>query len=102
MRFFYNTGYPEPGKTTVYDTTEIIDLETVALNGGILIKILELSIDPYMRGRMRPAEVKSYYVSCEELWIIALTSPLIINFNTYSLRSRLASRKYLNPVIFNS
>jgi hypothetical protein len=44
----------------VYDTTETIDLETVDLNGGFLIKILELSIDPYMRGKMREPTIKSY------------------------------------------
>ena len=62
-------GYPEPGKTTVYDTTEMIDLETVVLNGGILIKTLELSIDPYIRDRMRAKEAKFYSVSREELWV---------------------------------
>ena len=65
MRYkFHYSGFPEPGKTTVYDTTETIDLETVVLNGGILIKTLELSIDPYIRGRMRAPEAKSYTVSC--------------------------------------
>ncbi|KAF8811022.1 NAD(P)-binding protein [Phlegmacium glaucopus] len=62
-RLLFNSvpaGYPEPGKTTVYDTTETIDLHKVALNGGFLIKTLELSIDPYMRGRMREATTKSY------------------------------------------
>ena len=74
MRLFHPSGYPEPGKTTVYDTTETIDLQAVILNGGILIKILELSIDPYMRGKMRVPEAKSYAVSCE-LWVtIALTN----------------------------
>ena len=59
-------GYPEPGKTTVYDTTETIDLETVALKGGFLIKTLELSIDPYMRERLRELTVgSSYFVSFE-------------------------------------
>ena len=72
MRFFYHSGYPEPGKTIVYDTTEIIDLEAVVLNGGMLIKTLELSVDPYMRGRMRAPEIKSYAVSCKQLWVIAL------------------------------
>ena len=54
----------------MYDTTEKIDLETVVLNGGILIKTLELSIDPYIRGRMRALvpENKSYSVSCEEFF----------------------------------
>ena len=37
----------------MYDTTETIDLETINLNGGFLIKILELSIDPYLRNKMR-------------------------------------------------
>ncbi|KAJ7820955.1 hypothetical protein B0H13DRAFT_1660687 [Mycena leptocephala] len=44
-----STGYPVPGETTVYDTTQNIDLETVSLNGGILLKTLVLSIDPYFR-----------------------------------------------------
>ena len=62
--FFHSSGYPEPGKTTVYDTTMTIDLETVVLNGGILIKVLELSIDPYIRSRMQEPETNSYSVSC--------------------------------------
>jgi hypothetical protein len=55
-------GFPEPEVHTVTDTSETIDLENVPLNGGFLIKTLALSIDPYMRGRMRPAGVKSYFV----------------------------------------
>ena len=51
--------FPIPGKTTVYKT-ETIDLDTVALNGGLLVKTLYLSIDPYLRGRMRDASIKSY------------------------------------------
>ena len=57
------TGYPEPGKTTVYDDSQSIDLENVGLNGGFLAKTLVLSIDPYMRGRMRDPGIKSYVVS---------------------------------------
>jgi len=52
-------GFPEPGNTTVYDE-ETIDLETVPLGGGFLVKVLEISIDPYMRSRMRSPEKKSY------------------------------------------
>jgi hypothetical protein len=52
-----------PGKTTVYDTSQTIDLETVPLNGGYLLKTLVLSIDPYLRGKMRPETQKSYTVS---------------------------------------
>lgn len=51
--------FPVPGKTTVYKT-ETIDLDTVALNGGLLVKTLYLSVDPYFRGRMRDASIKSY------------------------------------------
>ncbi|EPS99452.1 hypothetical protein FOMPIDRAFT_1124261, partial [Fomitopsis schrenkii] len=51
---------PEPGKTTLYDDSQTIDLDTVPLNGGFLIKTLVLSIDPYLRGKMRDPSVKSY------------------------------------------
>ncbi|KAK7047624.1 hypothetical protein VNI00_006392 [Paramarasmius palmivorus] len=50
-----DNAYPEPGKTTVYDTTQTIDLDSVPLNGGFLLKTLVVSVDPYMRGRMRGA-----------------------------------------------
>ncbi|KAK0189999.1 hypothetical protein F5146DRAFT_647302 [Armillaria mellea] len=53
-------GYPEPGKTTVYTTAQTIDLENVPLNGGILIKTLVLSVDPYLRGKMRDPSIESY------------------------------------------
>ncbi|KAJ7904023.1 NAD(P)-binding protein [Mycena leptocephala] len=49
-------GYPIPGETTVYDTTQTIDLETVPLNGGISLKTLVLSIDPYFRVIMQNVE----------------------------------------------
>ncbi|KDR83259.1 hypothetical protein GALMADRAFT_239127 [Galerina marginata CBS 339.88] len=53
-------GYPEPGKTVVYDASETIDIDAAPLNGGFILKILDLSIDPYMRGRMRDPSKKSY------------------------------------------
>ncbi|KAJ7482562.1 chaperonin 10-like protein [Mycena latifolia] len=56
-------NYPVPGETTVFDTKQTIDLETVPLNGGFLVKTLVLSVDPYFRGRMTPAEKKSYIPS---------------------------------------
>ncbi|KAJ6533898.1 hypothetical protein DFH09DRAFT_1369943 [Mycena vulgaris] len=46
-------AYPVPGKTTVYDTTQSIDLDAVPLNGGFLVKVLILSVDPYMRALLR-------------------------------------------------
>ncbi|KAH9832054.1 uncharacterized protein C8Q71DRAFT_279574 [Rhodofomes roseus] len=54
------SGYPEPGKTVVYDVSPKIDPYAVPLNGGFLVKILVLSIDPYMRGRMRDPSIESY------------------------------------------
>ncbi|KAK7051863.1 NAD(P)-binding protein [Favolaschia claudopus] len=49
---FHPESYPIPGETTVYDTTKTIDLQSVPLNGGFLIKTLVLSIDPFLRYRM--------------------------------------------------
>ncbi|KAJ6502805.1 hypothetical protein C8R47DRAFT_1039299 [Mycena vitilis] len=46
-------GYPIPGETTVYDTSQTLDIENVPLNGGFLIKTLVLSVDPFFRERMR-------------------------------------------------
>ncbi|KAJ6585651.1 hypothetical protein B0H19DRAFT_1206914 [Mycena capillaripes] len=50
---YHDVNYPVPGKTTVYDTTETIGLENVSLNGGILVEVLVMSIDPYQCGRLR-------------------------------------------------
>ncbi|KAL1696907.1 hypothetical protein GGG16DRAFT_42590 [Schizophyllum commune] len=46
------SGYPVPGRTIIYDDSETIDLDNVPLEGGILVKTLVLSIDPYFRGLM--------------------------------------------------
>lgn len=46
----------------MYDTSQTIDLENVPLNGGVLVKTLVLSADPYMRVQMRPAHIESYMV----------------------------------------
>ncbi|KAF5377333.1 hypothetical protein D9757_008008 [Collybiopsis confluens] len=54
------TGYPIPGKTTVYDKSSTIDLENEPLNGNILVKTLSISVDPYLRGKMRGPGAKSY------------------------------------------
>lgn len=67
LKLFYYVGYPIPGRTTIYDESQSIDVDTVPLNGSIVIKVLVLSIDPYLRGKMRPAEVKSYSVSGKSL-----------------------------------
>ena len=54
--------------TIVHDKTRDIDLEAVRLNGGFLLKTLVLSVDPYMRIRMRPAlESKPSYAPPYEI-----------------------------------
>ncbi|PIL32414.1 hypothetical protein GSI_05660 [Ganoderma sinense ZZ0214-1] len=53
-------GFPIPGQTTVYDESQTIDLHTVPLNGGFLVKVLVLSIDPYIRSKMRDPSIDSY------------------------------------------
>ena len=65
----------------VYDETETIDLENAPLDGGVLVKILVLSIDPYLSGKMRKAEIKSYSVGL---------SPCLCVHLTYSLYAFLA------------
>jgi len=55
------SGFPEPGKTVVYDTSHTIDPDTVALNGTFLAKTLNLAIDPYMcRTKLRDPSISSY------------------------------------------
>lgn len=43
----------EPGKTLVYDTSSVIDVENAPLNGGFLLKTLVLSLDIYMQPMMQ-------------------------------------------------
>ncbi|KAF8254163.1 NAD(P)-binding protein [Wilcoxina mikolae CBS 423.85] len=51
-------GYPKPGKDLVVKESEL-DLSS-APEGGIITKNLFISFDPYQRGRMRDASIKSY------------------------------------------
>lgn len=46
------------------------------LNGGLLIKVLKLSVDPYMRNRMRDPSIKSYTVSALALTTFEIPTPL--------------------------
>jgi NADPH-dependent curcumin reductase CurA len=52
------SGYLEAGKHIKYVKDRTIDLDTVNTQDGIVTKNLVISIDPYMRGRMRSAEKK--------------------------------------------
>ncbi|KAG9123657.1 hypothetical protein FRC07_014364, partial [Ceratobasidium sp. 392] len=44
---------------TIITRTETINLEAVQLNGGILVKTLYLSVEPYLRAMMRPLSIAS-------------------------------------------
>ena len=54
------SGYPEAGKHLKYVKDRTIDIDTVDTQGGVVTKNLVVSIDPYMRGRMRLPGGKSY------------------------------------------
>lgn len=69
-------GYPVLGETIVFKSSTI-DLETAPLSGGVLVKVLYLSIDPYLRGKMRDATVNSYsdaYRLGKPIWGYAIVS----------------------------
>ena len=53
------TTFPEIGEHMIVEKSEI-DINEEIPQGAILTKTLVLSVDPYMRGRMRDASVKSY------------------------------------------
>ena len=54
------SGYPESGKTYVFDDSQTIELDTVLLSGGALVKVIALSVDPYMNRRMlTPSQITS-------------------------------------------
>ncbi|KAG2225001.1 hypothetical protein INT45_000122 [Circinella minor] len=53
------TGYPVPGEHLKVEESTI-DLDAPLPEGSFLLKLLDLSVDPYMRGRMRDPSVKSY------------------------------------------
>src|SRR5437016_4382872 len=51
-------GYPVAGRDLALDAQEL-DLTKVP-PGGVITKNFYLSLDPYLRGRMRSAETKAY------------------------------------------
>ncbi|KAJ3549404.1 hypothetical protein NM688_g5179 [Phlebia brevispora] len=56
--------FPEPGKHIIYDDSQTIDLDNVPLNGGVLVKVLVFSNDPYLRERMRdPSDTSVSFVA---------------------------------------
>ena len=58
-------NYPEVDKHIKYVKNRTINIDNVNTEGGIVTKNLVISIDPYMRGRMRSSETKSYVQAFE-------------------------------------
>jgi len=53
------SGYPVAGKDVVVEESQF-DENQAAPSGGVTLKYNHFSFDPYMRGRMREAHIKSY------------------------------------------
>lgn len=58
------TTYPEEGKHMKV-VESFIDLDAELPKGNLILKTLEISVDPYMRGRMRDPSIKSYLPAFE-------------------------------------
>lgn len=58
------SGLPVPGKDLTVEPVSY-DANASVPENGILVQVLYGSLDPYLRGRMRPAEVKSYIPAFE-------------------------------------
>ncbi|KAI8967133.1 hypothetical protein BDF20DRAFT_901880 [Mycotypha africana] len=53
------SGLPDP-KKDMSIRTSTMDLDAPLAKGEFILKTLEISVDPYMRGRMRDASIESY------------------------------------------
>lgn len=58
------TGYPDPEKVFKVDRSQTFNVDSEQLNGGIAVKVLVLSIDPYLRHRMRAPGTSEYNSVC--------------------------------------
>lgn len=58
------TAAPVPGEHLVLED-RVFDPDAAPPSGGLTLSILYASFDPYMRGRMRPAHIKSYVPAFE-------------------------------------
>uniref|UniRef100_A0A0W0F3W5 Enoyl reductase (ER) domain-containing protein n=1 Tax=Moniliophthora roreri TaxID=221103 RepID=A0A0W0F3W5_MONRR len=105
------------GMTTVYDDKQTLDIDNVPLNGSILVKTLLLSVDPYMRGKMRNCKIQYYsepYILGEPIYGLGIGKVLrsehaeykpgdyvygMINFEEYVIPKRIINKVTLRPVI---
>ncbi|EPQ32076.1 uncharacterized protein PFL1_00274 [Pseudozyma flocculosa PF-1] len=77
------TGLPEPGVTTRPEQTEI-DLDNVALNGGVLVRNVAASLDPTMRNRMKGGVYFTpNYVKDEPILCIGISEVLRSELDAY-------------------
>ncbi|KAI0483951.1 NAD(P)-binding protein [Xylariaceae sp. FL0804] len=72
------TGMPVPGEHLAVEDRPI-DLDAAPPAAGLLVEVLYSSFDPYLRGRMRPADVKSYAPAFE-------TGGPFVNFGVAKVR----------------
>lgn len=80
------TGYYEPGVHTKY-VEEQLDTDTVPLTGGILVKVLAISSDPYMRHRMRDESIPLFAPALKlgEPYVTSLTLLVVVLFDRQCL-----------------
>lgn len=64
------TGVPVPGEHLVIEDRPI-NLDDPAPKGGLVLKVLYASFDPYLRGKMRDPQIKSYSPAFE------INSPIV-------------------------
>ncbi|KAI0260779.1 alcohol dehydrogenase [Gloeopeniophorella convolvens] len=58
----FPTGLPIPGEHIAHDTSQVIDLDNVELDGGFLAKSKLFSIEPVLRRRMTPNTAGNFTV----------------------------------------
>ena len=74
-------GYLIPGKHVVYDESETIDLDNVPLEGGVLLKMINFSIDPYLRHKMIEKELRPHE-AIVSAFVVLSTSQSIHQINS--------------------
>ncbi|KAN0066577.1 hypothetical protein ACQY0O_000671 [Thecaphora frezii] len=79
------TGLPEPGVVSRPDQTEI-DLDSIPLNGGVLVRNVAASLDPTMRNRMKgdTSYFSPPYVKDEPIQCIGISQVLRSELDAYA------------------
>ncbi|KZT03634.1 alcohol dehydrogenase [Laetiporus sulphureus 93-53] len=57
--------------------SQTIDLENAPLEGGFLVKTLVLSIDPYIRSRMRDSSITGYLATTSTIFTIRINAVIL-------------------------